>query len=116
MKKLILAAVAAVALMAPAHADDTMIYRKAGITLELKKGSFASDDSRAQQLLTVINRSAVVVKYISIECGFFHDDLLIGSDREHVMDLQPEQSGYVKSDTYVINANRTDCRISGANQ
>jgi hypothetical protein len=86
MKRLPATAAALISLIVPATAE-TLIYKAAGIELEIKKGAFNSDDQRAEQLLTIKNRSTVAVRSVTVECGFFHGDLLIGRDTEYVTNL-----------------------------
>ncbi len=100
-----------VSLMVPATAE-TLIYKAAGIELEMKKGAFNSDDQRAEQLLTIKNRSTVALRSITVECGFFHGDLLIGRDTEYITNLDPGQDAYADVRAYVLSADRTDCRFS----
>src|SRR5262249_32072181 len=93
-------------------ATDTLIYRSSGVELEMKKGHFDFDRSSAWQLITVTNHSTVAIRWATVECGFFHGDLLIGRDTSMVSDLQPGQDGYIKSSAYVLSADRTSCRFT----
>jgi hypothetical protein len=111
MKKLLVATAVALATVTAAQAGN-LIYRSEGVELEMVNGAFHSDDRRAEQLLTIKNRSKVGIRYVEIECGFFHGDLLIGRDHEMVTDLQPGQDGYAEASAYVLSADRTDCRFS----
>jgi hypothetical protein len=91
---------------------DTLIYKAAGVELEMQKGAFSSDDRRAEQLLTIKNRSTVALRYVSVECGFFHGNLLIGRDTTIVTALESGQDAYAKTRAYVLSADRTDCRFN----
>jgi predicted membrane channel-forming protein YqfA (hemolysin III family) len=95
---------------------DTLTYSKGAIEIEIKKGAFRQSDRKVEQMLIVTNNSRVMVKTIFVECGFFHDDLLIGRDSEYVGNLQPGQSAYAKMDAYILNVNKSDCRIESASQ
>jgi hypothetical protein len=112
MKRSFLAIAIVTALMGSASAD-TLIYRAAGVELEMKKGAFNSNDHRAEQLITIKNRSTVPIRRATVECGFFHDDLLIGRDTAWIRDLEPGQDGYVEMTVYVLSADHTDCRFTG---
>jgi len=111
MKKFLIAAAMIVASTA-AHAD-TLIYKAAGIELEMKKGDVTNDGGRAEQLITITNHSTVAIRYLTVECGFFHDDLLIGTGMDMPTGIEPNQNVYVKIASWVLSANRTDCRFSG---
>jgi hypothetical protein len=115
MKTLLLAATTAIVLVNSAFAD-TLTYSKGAIEVVIKKGAFNQDDRRAEQMLTVINNSAMTVKSIRVECGFFHGDLLIGKDSGYASDVLPGQSAYVHMSAYVLSTDRTDCRIESAHQ
>jgi hypothetical protein len=97
---------------------DTLTFRKDAIDLEMKKGQFRYSDSGnyAEQMLTVVNHSNVTVKYITVECGFFHGDLLIGKNDRLISNLLPDQSGYAEVSVRVLSVDRTDCRFEGASQ
>ena len=113
--KVVLVTVAVSAALIVPVAAETLTYKAPGIELEMQKGAFNSDDRRAQQLLTIKNRSTVAISSIIVECGFFHGDLLIGRGREYVTNLDPGQDGYADVHAYVLSADRTDCRFSDVN-
>jgi hypothetical protein len=110
MRKILAAAAIAAATVTAAHAD-TLIYKAAGIEVEMKKGAFISDDRLAQQLLTITNRSAVRLGNVSVECGFFHGDLLIGRGTDILTRIEAGQDAYAEIEAYVLSADRTDCRF-----
>jgi hypothetical protein len=116
LQKLALAGAFVVGFAVPAAYADTLIYKAAGIELEIKKGAFSSDDRRAVQLLTIKNHSTIRLSYVSVECGFFHGDLLIGRDTEMVTSIEPGQDGYAEIRAYVLSADRTDCRFSNVSR
>jgi hypothetical protein len=94
-----------------------LTYKADSIELEMKKGEFRSDNRRFEQMLTTImNHSAVPLSTVTIECGFFHDDLLIGRDMTMVGSLQSGQDACVKMTAYVISATRTDCRFGSVSR
>jgi hypothetical protein len=113
--KFLLATVTLAALVGSASAD-TLTFSKGAVEVEMKKGAFEQSSRRVEQLLTVTNRSKIAVNSVRVECGFFHDDLLIGRDFGWADKLQPGQSGYVQLSAYVLSVNRTDCRIVSANE
>jgi hypothetical protein len=115
MTRFLIAAAMIAATVGSAWAD-TLVYKAAGIELEMQKGAFSSNDGRAEQLITIKNSSAVPVRYATVECGFFHGDLLIARDTSMISDLQPGQDGYVEMRAYVLSADRTDCRFTGVRQ
>jgi hypothetical protein len=102
----------ALALLTTPAMADTLTYRAEGLSLEMKKGAFSSDDDRVWQMITVTNHSSVAISYAMVECGFFHDDLLIARDSSMASDLEAGQSGYVKISARILSANRTDCRFT----
>jgi hypothetical protein len=112
MTKLIKATALALALLSAAPAAaDTLTYKSEGLSLEMKKGSFSSDNYKVWQMITVTNNSSVKIDYATVECGFFHDDLLIAEDSEMISHLEAGQSAYVKVYARILAANRTDCRF-----
>jgi len=115
MRKLAIIAAVALATLGPAAAD-TLVYKSSGIELEMKKGAFSSDDRRAQQLLTIKNHSTVQIRMGTVECGFFHGDLLIGRGMALISDLQPGQDAYADIRAYVLSADRSDCRFADVRQ
>jgi hypothetical protein len=91
-KNLLRAAAVSFGLIITPALADTLVYKAEGLSLEMKKGAFSSDDYKVWQMITVTNNSSVAIRYATVECGFFHDDLLIARDTEMVSELQPGQS------------------------
>ena len=66
----------------------------AGDTLEIQKGRLSDDGSYGKQVVAVTNRSASVMSYVKVQCGFFRGSQLIAATFAIVENIQPGQTAY----------------------
>jgi hypothetical protein len=103
----ILATVAALMLIGPAHAAE----------LEITKGLLDRPiQTMIRQVMTVKYNGTEKLQRVNVECGFFHGNDLVAVGNQQVFSIEPETTVYVRvmetisADTAAID--RADCRVA----
>jgi hypothetical protein len=104
MEKLIIMMIVAIlpALTALAVAADKV---------ELIKGLLKRDYAGTTQMLSVKNNTASTIRHVHVNCGFFHDDLLVGTHGASFDNIPPGLMAYDYTVTDATNVTNVDCRI-----
>jgi hypothetical protein len=85
MKILMVIIVILPALAAPSLASDNV---------ELIKGLLKHDFAGTTQMLSVKNNTASTIKRVHVNCGFFHDDMLVGTHGAAFENIPPGLMAY----------------------
>jgi hypothetical protein len=91
----------------PALASPTLAADK----VELIKGLLKRDSASTTQMLSVKNNTASTIRHVHVNCGFFHDDLLVGTHGASFENIPPGLMAYDYTVTDATNVTNVDCRI-----
>jgi hypothetical protein len=75
--------------------------------VELIKGEFRG----GKQMLAVKNNTTSTIKSVSVECGFFRENVLVDSAHALIHNVLPGQLGYDFAFSDASGVTSVDCRI-----
>ena len=102
MKRLLLFLAIASGSISPAAAADKFVLTKG----DLRHNSFGWPE----QVLSLKNNTDRTVS-VSVDCGFYKGEKLIGTDGANFLNVRSGQPGYSQISIDKGDADRTDCRI-----
>ena len=77
----------------------------------------SGDDMFDTLAVAIANRSNKAFKSVSVDCGFFRGDTLLGAAPTHVENLGPNQTGYATAVHYnsdkKVRPDHGDCHVNG---
>jgi hypothetical protein len=79
--------------------------------VEFVKGLLKRNSANTTQMLSVKNNTTSTIRHVHVNCGFFHDDLLVGTHGASFDNIPPGLMAYDYTVTDATNVTNVDCRI-----